>query len=144
MADFVRNPEMRRRLDQAQFVVSSDIRCDVFVVKGSSFRGIPKHKTTVQNIFTARDMIVDIVTISFRPKLSLNPWTKRLPRDVMRYCYQCVPYGRMSFCLSMEGDPQVDFMTFVFEKADVKMPTFYQDMINEAVRQRRAAMAANR
>ena len=142
MVDFSRNPEVRQRLDQAQFVVASDVRCDVFVVKAGNFRGVPQHKTSVQNIFGARDLVIDLVTMSFRPKLSLNPWTKRLPRDVMRYCYQCVPYGKMSFCLPMESDPQVDYMTFVFEKGDVKMPSFYQEMVNEAVRQRRAAMAA--
>lgn len=143
MADFARNPEVRKRLDQAQFVVSAGVRCDIFVVKGESFRGF-NHNTSVQNIFSARDLIVDLVSISFRPKLSLNPWTKKLPRDVMRYCYQCVPYGKMSFCLLMEGDPQVDYMAFVIEKPDVKMPQFYQEMFNEAVRQRKAAMAAKR
>ena len=144
MADFIRNPEIRQRLDQAQFVVTDGVRSDLFVVKGENFRGIPQHKTSVQNIFSARDLIVDLVTISFRPKLSLNPWTTRLPRDVMRYCYQSVPYGKMSFCLPMEGDPLVDYMAFVFEKPDVKMPAFYLEMVNEAVRQRKAAMAANR
>lgn len=134
--DLPRDHTVRKKLDQAKFVVSPDTRCDVFVVKGQNFRG-SNHKTSVQNIFAAQELIIDAVTYSFRPKLSINPWTRRLPRDVMRYCYQCVPYGRMSFALRLEDDPRIDYMVFVIDDKDVRMPVFYKELYDTEMETRR-------
>lgn len=132
MATAARRELLKTKLDQAQFVVQPDIQCDIFVVKGGNFRG-SSHRPSVQNIFSAADLIIDAVTLSFRPKMSANPWSRRLPRDVLRYCYQSVPFGKMSFALRLEDDPRIDFMVFVVEDVNVKMPLFYQDLYKEAL-----------
>ncbi|MBL8669895.1 MAG: hypothetical protein JNK11_04525 [Alphaproteobacteria bacterium] len=122
---------LRNEYNALRFRVEPGGTCRVVLVKGQTAK---QSQTRIQLplFFTGDQVVLDIVQYARFPDHVKNPWSKRLPVDVLKACYAELKKGFMTF--ADKEDDEYDFHVYLVDLRQVKMPAEYRDMVDEAMR----------
>lgn len=121
--------DIKAIIEKARFSVAERQPFEAYMVKGKNVAHGDR-RTSFEMLFSIKDLLVDAVMKDLRPTPKVNTWQKHIPLEVIEYCYQMVPYRRMSFVWDVreDGRAKFDWVVCVFPDNVVKRPTDY-DMI---------------
>jgi len=124
--------DIKRIVEGANFSIAQGTPYEAIVCKGQAYKNFA-HRMAAQQYLGARDMLIDAVTLDFRPTLKINKWRKVIPEAVMKYCYDCVPFRKMTFVIRMDDGQQGDYLVCVVEDRNVKKTLEYEDLYKTAI-----------
>lgn len=122
---------LRNSYNALRFRVEPGGSCRVVLVKGQT---VQQSQTRLQLplFFNGDQVVLDIVQYARYPDAAKNPWSKRLPVDVLKTCYVELKKGFMTF--ADKEDDEYDFHVYLVDLRQVKMPAEYRDLVDEAMR----------
>jgi len=129
--------DVKAVIETAHFSIPADTPYDGFLVVKKKFKQISR-RTSESMLLNARDILINGLLVEFRPKPAMNVWRKRLPMEIIEYCYKTVPYRRMSFVYDARdiGDTELDFLICLFDDRHVSMTSDYARYYDSSMRKR--------
>ena len=116
-------------IEEAHFTIPADYPYEGIICARGKAKHL-KHRTRRPLFFTTQDMLVDAVLKQYRATPRVNVWRRKLPMEVIEYCYSQVGKGKMSFVLDFtkneNPDPNMEYLVCIFEERHVKKTPAYQ------------------
>ena len=129
--------DVKSVVEDAHFSIPADTPYEGFLVVKKAFKKINR-KTSEGMFFNSRDVLIDALIMEFRQKPEMNVWRKRLPLEIIDYCYKLVPHRRMSFVYDARdiAETQLDFLICIFDDRNVTKSPDYTQYYDSAIRRR--------
>lgn len=123
--------DIKKIVENANFTVAPSTPYEAIACKGRAYKKF-QHRFPGQQFFNSKDILIDAVTLMFRSTPKINVWRNRLPEEVVGYCYQLVPYRKMSFVMNLAdaGEEQGTYMVAIVDDRFVRMPVNYTALYN--------------
>ena len=126
--------DMKDVIEGARFSIETNTLYEGFMCVGMDFKPID-NRTNSPLLFTAKDLLIDAVTLEIRPTPQINVWRRRLNMEIIEYAYKMVPYRRATFVWDLRENEKtkMDYLVVVFEDRYVKRSGDYDDVYNIAI-----------
>lgn len=119
---------IKKIVENANFSVAPNSPYEAVACKGKAYKQF-QHRFPMQQVFTSKDILIDAVTMMFRSNPKINVWRNRVPEEVINYCYQLVPYRKLSFVMNLaEAGDFNSYVVAIVDDRFVKMPLQYADL----------------
>jgi len=123
-------------IESAHFTVATGVPFEGFICSKGKAKRI-KHQTKRNMFFTTQDMLVDAVVRQYRQTPKVNVWRRRLPMEVLEFCYRAVAQDKMSFVLDFtkneNPDRNMDYLVCIFDQRQVNKTPQYTKVYDYAV-----------
>lgn len=123
---------LKRIVEGASFTIDAETPFEAVLVKGRAYKRY-SHRLKSSQMFEAKDVLIDAVLETFRNSPKINIWRNRIPPEVIQYCYDLVPYRKISFVMPMAEKSGADFMVAIFDDRYVRMSREYGDLYREEI-----------
>lgn len=126
-------------IENAHFTIATNVPFEGFICSRGKAKFI-RHQTKRNMFFTTQDMLVDAVIRQYRQVPKVNVWRRKLPMEVLDFCYKAVDSDKMSFVLDFTKDgasnPNMDYLVCVFDQRRVNKTPQYTKVYDYSVARR--------
>jgi len=126
--------DIKRIVEAARFNIGAKQLFEAYMVSKGQVSHADR-RTPQELIFGIKDLLIDAVMMDLRPTPGMNIWKKKIPMDVIDYCYKMVPYRRCSFVWDVreDGNTAMDYIVCVFPDQAVAMSREYKALYDETI-----------
>lgn len=127
--------DIKRIVESARFSIGAKQVFEAYMISKGQVSHADR-RTPQELIFGIRDLLIDAVMMDLRPTPGMNIWKKKIPMDVIEYCYKMVPYRRSSFVWDVreDGSAKMDYIVCVFPDQAVNMSREYKAPYDDSIR----------
>ncbi|MEM6492586.1 MAG: hypothetical protein AAF684_11895 [Pseudomonadota bacterium] len=84
-------------------------------------------------LFTIRDVVADKVMVGLKPSPKMSSWARKIPMEVIEYCYKMVGSRKSSFVWDVSDQgAKFDYVVVVVEDGRVQRSPDYQAVFTSA------------
>lgn len=117
--------DMRDAIEKARFKVIEGAPFEAYMVKGKQVV-TANQRAPFDLLFGIKDMVADKIMIGLKPSPKMSSWAKKVPMEVIEYCYKMVPYKKTSFVWDVGGDSKkFDYIVVVIDDDKVQRSNEY-------------------
>lgn len=122
--------DIKNAVEKARFKVIEGTPFEAYMIKGKQVVNA-NQRTPFDLMFTIKDVIADKVMIGLKPAPKMCPWARKIPMEVIEYCYKMVAYKKTSLIwdVSDQGG-KYDYFVLVLDNDKVQRSREYEAVFN--------------
>lgn len=122
--------DIKNAIEKARFTVLQGTPFEAYMIKGKQVVNA-NQRTPFDLMFGIKDVVADKVMIGLKPAPKMCPWARKIPMEVIEYCYKMVGYSKSSFVwdVSDQGG-KYDYFVLVLDNDKVQRTRDYEIVFN--------------
>ena len=124
--------EISKAVENARFKILKSTPFEAYMVKGKQVVNADQ-RAPFDLLFTITDVVADKVMVGFKPSPKMSKWSRKVPMDVIEYCYKMVGHKKSSFVWDVSDQgAKYDYVVVVVPDDRVQRSADYQAVFASA------------
>lgn len=118
--------DIKNAVEKARFKVIEGTPFEAYMVKGKQVVSA-NQRTPFDLLFSIKDVVADKVMVGLKPAPKMSTWSRKVPMEVIEYCYKMVAYRKSSFVWDVsEQGAKYDYVICVIDNDKVQRSAEYE------------------